>query len=673
MTKYKYNVSGMHCANCAKRMEDYLSNQDNFKNVIVNFNTCKLTYESDKEYSLKELNKLVKNVDNDFKITSTNEQTNIELKVVPLLIGTIIGLLAYFLNIPSFIKVILYIISFGLLLYRNIFNAIKTLIKGHYIDENLLISISCIGALLIGEALEGMMVIILYSIGKILEGKAVNKGRNSIKELVELKVNYANVKNGKEIKKISVDEVKIGDIIVVKKGEKIPVDGQIIKGSTYLDTSSLTGESIPLKVNINDEVLSGTINTMDVIEIKALKLFSDSTVSKILELLEEATNKKAKTENLVSKISKVYTPMVLLFAIISLFLLPVIFNISFNESLYRSLTFLVISCPCAIAISVPLAYFNGIGISSRNGILVKGSNYLDNLSNAKRIVFDKTGTLTYAKLEVKDIIIKDNNYSKDEIINILRLGESLSNHPIANAIMELSDEKIDNSVVKNFKEIDGSGITFNLDKKRIKIGNSNLCNCNIDTNIHLNINDKHVASIIINDGIKDNAKDVINSLKPIKTYMFTGDKKDIAEEIADELDIDVVKANMLPQDKYYELEKIMDDNITVFVGDGVNDAPTLKLSNIGISMGNIGSDSAINASDIVIINDDLSKIPLAMDISKYTKMIIKQNLIFAISVKLIILLLSIFGLTNMWMAVFADTGLTVLTILNTLRILRKFK
>lgn len=673
MTKYKYNVSGMHCANCAKRMEDYLSNQDNFKDVIVNFNTCKLTYESDKEYSLKELNKLVKNVDNDFKITSTNEQTNIEFKVVPLLIGTVIGLLAYFLNIPSFIKVILYIISFGLLLYRNIFNAIKTLIKGHYIDENLLISISCIGALLIGEALEGMMVIILYSIGKILEGKAVNKGRNSIKELVELKVNYANVKNGKEIKKISVDEVKIGDIIVVKKGEKIPVDGQIIKGSTYLDTSSLTGESIPLKVNINDEVLSGTINTMDVIEIKALKLFSDSTVSKILELLEEATNKKAKTENLVSKISKVYTPMVLLFAIISLFLLPVIFNISFNDSLYRSLTFLVISCPCAIAISVPLAYFNGIGISSRNGILVKGSNYLDNLSNAKRIVFDKTGTLTYAKLEVKDIIIKDNNYSKDEIINILRLGESLSNHPVANAIMELSDEKIDNSVVKNFKEIDGSGITFNLDKKRIKIGNSNLCNCNIDTNIHLNINDKHVASIIINDGIKDNAKDVINSLKPIKTYMFTGDKKDIAEEIADELDIDVVKANMLPQDKYHELEKIMDDNITVFVGDGVNDAPTLKLSNIGISMGNIGSDSAINASDIVIINDDLSKIPLAMNISKYTKMIIKQNLIFAISVKLIILLLSIFGLTNMWMAVFADTGLTVLTILNTLRILRKFK
>ena len=675
MTKYKYNVSGMHCANCAKKMEDYLNDKEDFKNVSVNFNTCKLYYESDKDYSLKELNKLVKNVDNDFKITDTSEQSHNEFKIFPLLIGTIIGLLAYFLNIPNFIKIILYIISFGLLLYRNIFNAFKTLINGHYIDENLLISISCIGALLIGEALEGMMVIVLYSIGKILEGKAINRGRNSIKELVELKVNYANVKKGKEIKKLSVDEVEIGDIIVVKKGEKIPADGKVIKGSTYLDTSSLTGESKPLKVNIDDEVLSGSINTTDVIEIKALKLFSDSTVSKILELLEEATNKKAKTETLVSKIGKIYTPMVLLFAIISLFLLPIIFNISFDESLYRSLTFLVISCPCAIAISVPLAYFNGIGISSKNGILIKGSNYLDNLSNAKKIVFDKTGTLTYAKLEVKEIIINDNNYDEDEIINILRLGESLSNHPIANAIMNLTDTKIDNSIVKNFKEIDGSGITFNLDKKKIKIGNSNICHCNIDTDIHLHIDDKHVASIIISDGIKENAEAVISKLKKIgiKTYMFTGDKKENAIDVGKTLMIDEVKSDMLPQDKYHNLEKIMDENITVFVGDGVNDAPTLKLSDIGISMGNLGSDSAVDASDIVIMNDDLSKISLAIDISNYTKKIIKQNLVFAISIKILILIFSAFGLTNMWMAVFADTGLTVLTILNTLRILNKYK
>ena len=673
MTKYKYNVNGMHCAHCAKKMEDYLSNQEDFSNVIVNFNTCKLTYESDKEYSIRELNKLVKNVDSDFNITNIEEHSHDDFHFLPLIIGTITLLFAYFVNLPQIVKWILYIISYGLLLYKNIYKSFKLIIKNHYIDENLLICISCIGALLIGEVIEGMMVIVLYSIGKILEGKAVNKGRNSIKELVELKVTYANLKQGKEIKKVKVEELKVGDIIVVKKGEKIPVDGKIIRGSTYIDTSSLTGEAKPVKVNINDEVLSGTINTMDVIEIETLKLFSDSTVSKILELLEEATNKKAKTETLVSKISKIYTPLILVLAIITLLLLPTLFDISFTDALYRSLTFLVISCPCAIAISVPLAYFNGIGISSKNGILVKGSNYLDNLSNAKRIVFDKTGTLTHARLEVKEIIIDDKNYSKEEVIKILRTGESLSNHPIASAIMKLNDEKIDNNAIKNFKEVDGSGISFSLNNKKVKIGNSDFCNYSKDTNIHLSINNKHIATIIINDGIKDNAKEVINLLKPMKIYMFTGDKCDNAKKVGDELLIDEVKYELLPQDKYHELEKIMDDNITIFVGDGVNDAPTLKLSDIGISMGNIGSDSAVSASDIVIMNDDLSKIPLAINISSYTKKIIKENLIFAISVKLIILLLSILGLTNMWMAVFADTGLTVLTILNTLRILKKFK
>lgn len=673
MKKYKYNVHGMHCANCAKEIEDYLGKNDNLHNVIINFNTCKLTYESEKEYSLRELNKLVKSVDSDFHITNIEEHSHDDFKLLPLIVGSVIGLCAYFLNIPLSIKWILYIISYGLLLYKNIYKAFKLIIKNHSIDENLLISISCIGALLIGEILEGMMVIILYSIGKILEGKAVNKGRNSIKELIELKVDYANLKVGKEIKKISVETLKVGDIIVIKKGEKVPVDGKIIKGNTYLDTSSLTGESNPLKVNIDSEILSGSINVGDVIEVETLKDYSNSTVSKILELLEEATNSKAKTETMVSKISRIYTPLVLVLAIINLFVLSVIFNISFSDALYRSLTFLVIACPCAIAISVPLAYFNGIGISGRNGILIKGSNYLDNLSNATQIVFDKTGTLTHAKLEVEKIIIEDNNYKMEEIINILCLGESLSSHPIAKAILSLSNKKIDNSIVKNFKEIDGSGITFNLDKKKIKIGNSNLCHCNKDSSIHLNINDKHIASIMVNDGIKDNAKEVITNLKPRKTYMFTGDKKDVALKVGKELLIDEVKYELLPQDKYQELKKIIGSGTTIFVGDGVNDAPTLKLSDIGISMGNIGSDSAIMASDIVIMNDDLTKIPLAINISEYTKKIIKQNLIFAISVKLIILILSILGLTNMWMAVFADTGLTLLTILNTLRILKKYK
>ena len=675
MKKYQYNVNGLHCANCARKIEDYLKNNDDFMNVSVNFNICKLSYESEKDFSLKELNKIVKSVENDASISSIDEHNHNEYHLSTLIIGTIIGLVAYFIDFSDTIKNILFIIAYALLLYRNIINAFKLLIKSHLIDENLLISISCIGAFLIGEKLEGMMVIILYSIGKILESYAVNKGRNSIKDLIELKVTYANLKKNNLIKKIDVGDVQIKDILVVKKGEKIPVDGIITSGSTYLDTSSLTGESLPLKVKNGDEILSGMVNIGDVIEMEVTKIYADSTVSKILELLMEATNKKAKTETIVSKISRIYTPIVLLLAIIVLIILPLLFNVSFNVALYRSLTFLVISCPCAIAISVPLSYFNGIGAASHNGILIKGSNYLDNLSNAKKIVFDKTGTLTKANLEVKAIEIDDDKYEKSEIIEILRMGEAFSNHPIAKAIMALSDTTVDNKEIKNYKEIEGSGITFTYKKRQIAIGNNNLCKCDIDTKVHLHINGKHVASIIIDDGIKDNAKRVISELKnrDIKTYMFTGDKENIANEINNELLIDEVKANMLPQDKYHELEKIMGNGVTLFVGDGVNDAPVLKRSDIGISMGNIGSDSAIIASDIVIINDDLAKIPLAINISKYTKSIIKQNLIFAISVKVIILILSVLGFANMWMAVFADTGLTVLAILNTLRILRKYK
>ncbi len=674
MTKYRYNISGMHCANCAKKLENYLNSKEDFSNVLVNFNTCKLSYESEKEISLKELNKLVKSVESDFTITNIDEHHHDDFHLSTLIIGTVIGLCACFIDFSRTIKIILFIIAYGLLLYRNVINAFKLLINNHYIDENLLITISCIGAFLIGEELEGMMVIILYSIGKILESHAVNKGRNSIQELIELKVTHANLKDGDDIKKIEVEKVKIKDILVVKKGEKVPVDGKIISGNTYLDTASLTGESVPLKVSCGDEILSGTINLGDVIEIEVSKLYADSTVSKILELLMEATDKKAKTETMVSKISRVYTPIILLLAILVLIILP-LFNVSFNDALYRSLTFLVISCPCAIAISIPLAYFNGIGIASHNGILVKGSNYLDNLSNIKKIIFDKTGTLTNAKLKVKDIEINDNSYSKDEIIKILRMGEVYSNHPIAKAIMELSDDKVNKKDIKNYKEQEGSGITFNYQKNTINIGNNNLCRCDIDTKIHLHIDNKHVASIIIDDGIKDNAKKVINELKDnnIKTYMFTGDKKTIADEVNKELLIDEVKSDMLPQDKYHALESVMNNELTMFVGDGVNDAPVLKLSDIGVSMGSIGSDSAIQASDIVIMNDDLSKIPLAISISKYTKEIIKQNLLFTIIIKILILILSVFGYANMWMAVFADTGLTVLAILNTLRIIKKYK
>mgnify|MGYP004524842089 FL=1 len=672
MKKYKYNINNLDCANCAREVEESLNNNELFKNVVVNFSTSKLSYESEHEFTIKELNDLIQKIEPDASVSSEAIEVKKEYHLSILVIAVLICLLGYFLNIPSIYKTILYVISYTLLLYRTFVNAIKLLIKSKTINENFLITISCVGAFLIGDVMEGMMVIVLYMIGKILEEKAINNSRKSIKDLLDIKEPFANKKGNKTITKVAVEDINVNDILVVKKGEKVPVDGILIKGKTLLDTSMLTGEAELVEKNINDQVLSCCINMGDAIEIKATSIFLNSTVAKILDLLESATDKKTKTETIVSKFSKVYTPIILILAILLVIILP-IFNVPLIDSIYRGLTFLVISCPCAIAISVPLSYFTGIGVASSNGILIKGSNYLDALSFAKNIIFDKTGTLTNGTFNVTKIDILDKSYSKEEVINILIKGESYSNHPIAKSILKLTDEEIDNKDIKNYKEIDGKGITFELDGKKISIGNKNLCDCDEDAILHLNIDSKHVASITINDGIKDSAKETIDELKKlnIKTYMFTGDKKDIALNIGNKLGIEETKYEMLPTDKFEQFEKIANSGITIFVGDGINDAPVLKRADIGISMGNVGTDSAIEASDIVLMNDDLDKILKVINISKITKHIIKQNLFFAILVKVIILLLSVFGLANMWLAVFADTGVTLLTILNTLRIMKK--
>ena len=677
MSKYRYNINNLDCANCARKIEEMLNNNSDFKNASVNFNTCKVSYESDKEYSLEDLNELIKSIEPDAYLTNEDEVNNSkEFHLSILIIALVIGILAYLLPISKPFKLVFYIVSYGLLLYRTTINAVKLLVKGNGINENALITISCLGALLLGEVMEGMMVITLYTIGKILEEKAINNSRKSIKKLLDIKEPYAYKKVKNKIDKVKVEDVLVGDILVVKAGEKIPVDGIVVKGNSELDTSALTGESELVEVEEGAIVLSGSINTLNVIEIKTTSLFENSTVSKILELLESATDKKAKTETVISKISKIYTPVVVILAVLIMVLFPLVFKISTHDSIYRGLTFLVVSCPCAIAISIPLSYFTAIGVAGKRGILIKGSNYLDNLSEATCIIFDKTGTLTNGAFTVSNIEIIDKKYTKDEIINILVMGESYSDHPIAKSILRLKDTDIDSSKVKNFKEMTGKGISFTLDNKKILIGNSKLCKkCENEATIHLNIDGKHVASITIDDGIKDNAKEAIAKLKSygIKTYMFTGDKKDVALDIGHKLDIDEIKYEMLPTDKFEYYEKVSESNkITIFVGDGINDAPVLKRADIGISMGGVGADSAIEASDIVLMSDEVEHIPQAIEISKYTRKIIKQNLIFAMSVKLIILLLSVFGYANMWLAVFGDTGVTLITILNTLRIIKKY-
>ena len=676
MKKYKYNINNLDCAACAREIEEMLNKHEDFNNATVNFNTCKIAYESNKDYSLEELNDLVRMVEPECFITLEEKDTRKEFSLRFLVLALAIGLSGYFLPLPKVIKIILYLISYSMLLYRTTNNALKLLFKGNGINENALMTISCLGALALGEVLEGMMVIALYTIGKILEEKAINNSRKSIKDLLDIKEPYVNLKVRDKIEQVRVEDVKLNDILVVKKGEKIPVDGVVVKGSTLLDTSALTGEADLDNVTVKSNVISGSINMGEVIEIKATKTYDDSTVSKVLELLDSATDKKTKTETLVSKISKIYTPSVIIMAILITIFLPIFTDVTIKESIYRGLTFLVISCPCAIAISIPLSYFTGIGVSSKKGILIKGSNYLDNLSNTSSVIFDKTGTLTNGTFNVSKIEIEDSRYNYDEIIDILIKGESFSNHPIAKSILKLKSTKVDNSDVRDFREIEGLGITFKLGDKNIFIGNKRLCSCNHECMLHLNINGSHVASISIDDGIKDSAKETISKLKSygIKTYMFTGDRKENALVIGHTLGIDEIKYEMLPQDKFSNYDSVSKDNkITIFVGDGINDAPVLKRADIGISMGGVGSDIAIEASDIVLMSDEVDRIPLAIDISKYTKCIIKENLIFALSVKAIILLLSVFGLANMWLAVFGDTGVTLLTILNTLRIMKKYR
>ena len=576
------------------------------------------------------------------------------------------------------LSTVLIITAYVILLCKTAKKAVKQITKNKILDENALITISVIGAFLIGKEMEGAMVILLYEIGKILESKAVNKSRRSISALMNIKPEYANIKNGDNIETVTPDKVSIGDIIVVKSGEKIPLDGIVTKGEAQIDTSALTGESKLIDVTENSKVLSGSINAQGLLEIKVTSTYENSTVNKILQLVENATDKKAKTETFVSKAAKIYTPVVIGFAILVAIFMPILFNVTYDESIYKALVFLVISCPCSIAISVPLSYFSGIGKASKKGILIKGSDYLDGLKDIGTIVFDKTGTITIGKLEVEEINSYKEEISKKEILKYFAMGESFSNHPIAKSILKKADMDIDLSQVKNYEEISGKGIKYEFEGKTIKIGNAKFVEKEssqiLGTVLYLKINDEVVGNIVLKDQIKPDAKQAITLLKQmnIKTHMFTGDKKEVAIETAKEVGIPNVVYEMLPADKYNKLEEVIKDEPkkTVFVGDGINDSPVLARADIGISMGGIGSSSAIEASDIAIMTDELMKIVEGIKISKNTNKIIKQNLIFSIGVKIATLVLTLLGIADMWQAVFADVGVTLITILNTLRILK---
>lgn len=686
LKNYKYILEGLDCASCAKKVEDKIASTDGYEDVTVNFSTLKLSFKTNKNNPKKEIIEIVKALEPDVNVVDMEESNKKKdskesFHIARIIIGILIYFLGTKLNFNTNIQIILIIVSIIILLSRTMKKAFMQIRKG-VLDENALITISVIGACLVNKVMEGVMVITLYEIGKILESKAISKTRKSISDLMNIKPEYANLKNGEEYKQVNPEEVNVGDIILVKTGEKIPLDGIVLKGEAELDNSALTGESAFVKVKEKSKVLSGAINVQGILEIKVEKNYENSTVSQILNLVENATDKKAKTETFVAKAAKIYTPIVLGLALLVAIFMPILIKGStYYDSIYKALIFLVISCPCSIAISVPLSYFSGIGKASKKGILIKGSDYLDGIKDIEQILFDKTGTITTGKFKVSKIKTYNEKYSENEILNYFAMGESFSNHPLAKSILEMVNDEIDTTKVKDFEEISGKGLKYTYNNMEIKIGNAEFVDSKekIDekgTILYLKIEDEITGGIVLTDEIKSDAKETIKQLKElgIKTKMLTGDKKEVATRIAKEVNIDEVKSEMLPQDKYNELEKVLDNNITgkkvAYVGDGINDSPVLARADIGISMGGIGSSSAIEASDMVIMTDELKKIIEAIQISKKTNRIIKENLIFSIGVKILILLLSLLGIADMWEAVFADVGTTLITIFNTIRILK---
>ena len=588
------------------------------------------------------------------------------------------------LPVIDMIKLILYIFTYLLIGYNVILKALRNIVSGQVFDENFLMTLATIGAFATKEYTEAVLVMLLYQIGELFQSSAVEKSRRSITELMDIRPDYANIKSGEKIIKVSPEKVNIGDEIIVKPGEKISLDGMVKTGESMIDNKALTGESIPKRVKPKDQVLSGCINKTGILTIKVTKVFSESTASKILDLVENATSKKTKSENFITKFAKYYTPIVVILALCLAFLPPLFFkDLTLLECLKRAMTFLVISCPCALVISVPLGFFGGLGGASRQGILIKGSNYIELLASTKTIVFDKTGTLTEGKFEITEI--KSEN--KNKLLEIAALAESYSSHPIALAIKEKYTKKLDQSRIEDLEELAGYGIMAKIDKKAILVGNEKLLNKHkikferakeIGTIIYVAEENKCLGYIVIADKIKKNAKETIQKLKQndkiTNVIMQTGDKKEIAEDIATKLNIDRVYSELLPQEKVEKLETILKqqekgENVA-FVGDGLNDAPVLTRADIGIAMGGLGSDAAIEAADIVIMDDDISKIDTAINLSKRTIKIVKENIYFAIGIKIFFLLLGAIGIANMMEAVFADVGVSIIAIINSMRTLK---
>lgn len=602
-----------------------------------------------------------------------------------IIIGAAVLVTAVLLSLNNeWLQIALFIISYIIVGGDVVKRAVKNIFKGQVFDENFLMSIATIGAFFIGEYPEGVAVMLFYQVGELFQSYAVGKSRKSIASLMDIRPDYANVKKGDELVKVDPDEVQIGDIIVIKAGEKIPLDGKVIEGSSMIDTSALTGESVPREVEVGSDILSGCININGVITAEVTKEFGESTVSKILDLVENASSKKSNSEQFITKFARYYTPVVVIIAVFLAIIPPLVIDgATFSDWIYRALSFLVVSCPCALVISIPLSFFGGIGGASKKGVLVKGSNYLEALAETEIVVFDKTGTLTKGVFNVQEI--HPEGVSKEELLELTAHAESYSNHPISLSLKRAYSKEIDNGRISDVEEISGHGVIATVDGKKVMAGNIKLMKMMdipyfkgelIGTIVHVAVNNKYIGYIVIADEVKEDSAQAIKELKAAnikQTVMLTGDNKSIGSKVAKELGLDKVYAELLPADKVEKLEELFSQKSKkgklAFVGDGINDAPVLARADIGIAMGGLGSDAAIEAADVVIMTDEPSKIATTMKISKKTLKIAHQNIVFAIGIKIIVLILSAFGITTMWAAIFADVGVTIIAVLNAFRAL----
>ncbi|MFA7136108.1 MAG: heavy metal translocating P-type ATPase [Bacteroidales bacterium] len=702
-------LEGLDCANCAAKIEAQTKKLGGVNNAIVDFVSKKLTLEFSVENEfiriLEEITSIVNKIEPDVKIVfeenkskkKTNENDsddddkddkegeNRKKEIIKLIIGGAIFAIGIIFNFLNWIELTIFIISYFILGGTVVLRAIKSIARGQVFTEHFLMSVATIGAFFVGEYPEGVAVMLFYLVGELFQDLAVDKSRKSISSLMDIRPDYANLKVGEELKKVSPEEVNVGDIIVVKPGEKIPLDGKVIEGTSMVDTSALTGESVPRELETGHDALSGFINKNGVLTIEVTRNYNNSTVSKILDLVQNASSKKASTEKFITKFAKYYTPVVVFGALMLAIIPPLLIEgATFSEWIYRALVFLVVSCPCALVISIPLGFFGGIGGASRRGILIKGSNYLEALNNVEIIVFDKTGTLTKGVFKVTETN-SQNGFTNEELLEYAAYAESYSNHPIAVSILSAYNAETDKSRIENYQEIAGHGIKVNVDGKEVLAGNIKLMiseNINyndaetIGTVVHIAINGKYAGNIVISDEVKEDSANAIKAIKALgirKTVMLTGDLKVVADKIGKQLGLDEVYSELLPADKVNKIEFLEDkkshNGKVIFVGDGINDAPVLARADIGIAMGDIGSDAAIEAADVVIMTDEPSKIASAIKIAKRTRKIVFQNIAFALGVKAIFLVLGALGIASMWEAVFADVGVSILAIINAMRVM----